>query len=879
MGIRERDGAYEARWEPVFLGPDAERLTKLAQAMPPVCRSLAADRAPAPEVPAATVLGEFLGDVVDCLVREASAPPPMPAAKARRLPQFDSLHDAWLCALRRHDGALEGDARALAEFAAQVRAWQRPLTVATAPPFRLCFRLDEPGAETEEKRSRGPEQWEVRYLLQAADDPSLLVPAEAAWQAKGATARLLRRRQFSAREYLLSALGQASGLSPEIEASLKTAAPGGCALDDTRAFEFLSATAPALEQAGFGVMLPAWWTRKGTKLRLAARAKVAAPAMQAASTLSLGSLVKVDWEVTLGEEKLSLRELEALAKLKAPLVRLRGQWVHMSREEIEAALAFWKRRSETETTVRDVVQMALGSGSAPGEMAFDGVEASGWVGELLAQLEGRARFEELACPGAFSGDLRPYQARGYSWLAFLRQWGLGACLADDMGLGKTIQALALIQRDWSADGKRPVLLICPTSVVGNWQKEAARFTPDLPVMVHHGIGRAKGDSFVATAQEHALVISSYALLHRDAEHLQRVSWAGVILDEAQNVKNASTKQSRAARALQADYRVALTGTPVENNVGDLWSIMEFLNPGFLGNQTAFREQFFVPIQTRSDPGAAERLKRLTGPFILRRLKTDRSIIADLPEKMEAKVFCTLTKEQASLYRAVTAEAEAALAGVSGIERRGLVLATLMKLKQVCNHPAQLLGDNSSIPGRSGKLARLTEMVEEVLAVGERALIFSQFTEMGHLLVRHLQETFGQEALFLHGGVPKVKRDRMVALFQSGGEAPPLFVLSLKAGGTGLNLTAASHVFHFDRWWNPAVENQATDRAFRIGQTRNVQVHKFLCVGTFEETIDEMIEKKQGVAASVVGTGEGWLTELSTAELKALFGLREGAVAG
>ena len=880
-GIAERGGAYRARWEPLFLGPDADRLTKLAQAMPPVCRSLAADRAPAPETPAATVLAQFLADVVDHLVRSAPAPSPTPEARpsrARKAPRFDSLHDAWLHGLRAGDGALEGDPRALAEFAAQVRAWQRPVAVATAPPFRLCFRLDEPGVETEERSGPASGEWQVRYLLQAADDPSLLVPASDAWQAKGQKARLLRRGSFSPWEYLLSSLGQASGLCADVEASLRTPAPSGYALDEVGAYAFLSAAAPALEQAGFGVMLPAWWTRKGTKLRLAARAQVTPPAMQAGSTFTLDALVDVDWEVTLGGEKLSRQELEALAKLKAPLVRLRGQWVHMSREEIEAALAFWNRQGEARTTVRDVVQMALGAAGAPGGMAFDGVEAGGWVGALLAQLEGRAHFEELLCPAGFCGALRPYQTRGYSWLAFLRQWGLGACLADDMGLGKTVQALALIQRDWSSNGKRPVLLICPTSVVGNWQKEVARFTPALPVIVHHGNRRAKGDAFVAMAQEHALVISSYALLQRDADHLRRVAWAGVILDEAQNVKNAGTKQSRAARALRADYRVALTGTPVENNVGDLWSLMEFLNPGLLGSQPAFREEYFVPIQTRSDPEAAERLKRLTGPFILRRAKTDRSIIADLPEKMENKVFCTLTKEQASLYRAITAEAEAALAGVEGIERRGLVLATLMKLKQVCNHPAQLLGDNSSIPGRSGKLARLTEMVEEGLGVGDRALVFTQFTEMGHLLVRHLQETFGQEVLFLHGGVSRQKRDRMVARFQADEDAPPLFVLSLKAGGTGLNLTAANHVFHFDRWWNPAVENQATDRAFRIGQTRDVQVHKFLCAGTLEERIDEMIEQKKGVAARVVGTGEGWLTELSTAELKTLLALREGAVA-
>jgi SNF2 family DNA or RNA helicase len=320
----------------------------------------------------------------------------------------------------------------------------------------------------------------------------------------------------------------------------------------------------------------------------------------------------------------------------------------------------------------------------------------------------------------------------------------------------------------------------------------------------------------------------------------------------------------------------MTGTPVENNVGDLWSVMEYLNPGFLGSREEFRRKFFVPIQALRDPDATERLKRLTAPFILRRLKTDRSIIADLPEKMEMKVFCTLTREQASLYKAVAAEAEQVMASVEGIRRKGLILATLSKLKQVCNHPAQFLGDNSAIEGRSGKLARLAEMLEEILEVGDRALVFSQFSEMGELLRRHLQDTFGQEVLFLHGAVPKKRRDEMVERFQDAA-GPRIFVLSLKAGGTGLNLTSANHVFHFDRWWNPAVENQATDRAFRIGQRRNVQVHKFLCAGTLEEKIDEMIENKKGIAAQVVGSGEGWLTELSTRELKELFALRGEAI--
>ncbi len=881
--VVKEDGKYHARWQPVFAGQDAERLQKLARAMPQVCRAMATSKAEVqtpPDAAAAAVLAEFVAVIVDHLARVDRE------CEARAKGGGDTLHDQWLNALRTMQSELPGKESELAQLAAQTRDWRRPVEIGTSAPFRLSFRLEEPedsGQETSKasRRSTATSRngWHVRYLLQAADDPSLLVPVAEAW--KGKESAVLKRPNFNVREYLLSALGQASGIDAHIENSLKSAQPAGYGLDAAGAFDFLQEKAWLLEQSGFNVMLPAWWTRKGTKLRLTARANVKSPKLQGGGGLSLDEIIKFDYQVALGDEVLSLKELEALAKLKMPLVKIRGQWVQLSAEEIQTAIEFWKKKAEGKATVRELVHMSLGAGKAVKGIAFDGVNADGWIGDLLARLDGRLAFRELEPAENFNGVLRPYQMRGLSWLGFLRDVGFGACLADDMGLGKTVQTLALIQRDWQAakvKNRRPVLLVCPMSVMGNWQKEAARFTSDLPVMIHHGLTRSKGAAFKKEAANQALVISSYSLLHRDLAILEGVNWQGVILDEAQNIKNAETKQSKAARSLKSDYRIALTGTPVENNVGDLWSIMEFLNPGFLGNQTEFKRNFFLPIQTQRDPLATARLKRLTTPFILRRLKTDKTIINDLPDKMEMKVFCNLTKEQASLYAAVAEDAGKSLEDADGMKRRGLVLATLMKLKQVCNHPAQFLGDNSKIPGRSGKLARLTEMLEEILPAGERALVFTQFTEMGDIIQRHLRENFGQEVLFLHGGVTKKNRDRMVERFQKAAAgSPQVFLLSLKAGGTGLNLTAANHVFHFDRWWNPAVENQATDRAFRIGQQRNVQVHKFLCAGTLEEKIDEMIERKSEIASSIVGTGEGWLTELSTKDLKELFALRADAV--
>jgi SNF2 family DNA or RNA helicase len=871
--VAEGDGKeFQARWEPVLTGEARLQAEQLARAMPHACRALTRD-AENPSASAASIeLTEIVGMLVDHLVRTAAP------TKVKTPTRFASLHDQWVHVLRTPDGRMTGEPAEMAQLIDQVRTWRRPIDVVASAPFRLCFRLEEPKADT----GKAAERWHVDYLLQAVDDLSLLVPAEAAWQAHGREAAVLGRDGFRPREYLLAALGQAATLSPQIESSLKAAAPAGYELNTAGAHEFLSEKAASLEQAGFGVFLPAWWTRKGTKLRLAARGAVASPKMRSLAGLSMDTLLKFQWKVALGDQTLTLDELKALAKLKTPLVKIRGQWVELNAEEIKAALAFWEAKGEATITARQAVRMALGDAKTPGSLAFAGIEAEGWFADLLEQLEGASGFEALEPPEGFQGNLRPYQTRGYSWLGFLRRWGLGACLADDMGLGKTIQTLALVQREWEsqpARKRRPTLLICPMSVVGNWNKEAARFTPGLPVMVHHGQERTRGAEFAKQAAKHALVLSSYPLLRRDFDLLKKVPWSTLVLDEAQNIKNPQTKQSQAARAIPAEHKIALTGTPVENHVGDLWSIMEFLNPGWLGTQTDFKRTFHIPIQAQRDPNATEQLKRLTTPFILRRLKTDKAIIADLPEKLEMKVFCPLTKEQASLYAAVVNDTTAQIESSDGIQRSGIVLSTIMKLKQVCNHPAQFLGDHSAVAGRSGKLARLTEMLEEALSAGDRALVFTQFAEMGTLLRNHLQETFGREVLFLHGATPKAHRDRMVERFQGkNDDAPPIFILSLKAGGTGLNLTAANHVFHFDRWWNPAVENQATDRAFRIGQMRQVQVHKFLCIGTLEERIDGMIEQKQEIAGAVVGSGESWITKLSNAELKELFALRQEALA-
>jgi superfamily II DNA or RNA helicase len=874
-GVAEHQGSLYACWTPVFLGEDGGRLERLARSMPPVARALAPDRHAPPEAAPRDVLREFLNGIVDHLVRRAAMPP----VSARLRGEPNSLHEHWLQALRAPDGVMAVSRAEARLLVGQIRDWQRPLLRLANAPYRLCFRLEEPTFEDETDEDEwtippADTAWRVHYLLQAREDPSLLVSAAAVWKPKRDTQAGLKTLGPKAREGLLLALGQAAALCPAIDVSLKQAAPTGHDLDTAGAFRFLAEEAGLLEQNGFGVLLPAGWTSRH-RVQLTARAQ-AKPRFESKAGMTLDRVLGVQWEIVLGETGLTPEELLALAKLKAPLVRVRGQWVQLSAAEIQAALALHQRQGET-LTGRQLLRVALGAESAGG-LPVSEVSAEGPLGELLNGLSQAEGLAPLPPPPGLTATLRPYQERGFAWLEFLTRWGLGACLADDMGLGKTVQTLALLQRLRETGETRPALLVCPTSLVGNWFKEAARFTPQLPVMVHHGIGRGKGDAFAAQARTHALVVSSYGLLHRDLPSLQGVEWAAVILDEAQNIKNAETRQAKAARALRAERRIALTGTPVENHVGDLWSIQEFLNPGFLGSAARFKREFQIPVQEQRDAAAMERLQRLTGPFVLRRLKTDRAIIQDLPEKLEMKVYCNLTKEQATLYAAVVQQAEAVLAGVEDLmSRRGLILSTLLRLKQVCNHPAHFLADHSSVPGRSGKLARLTEMLEEILEQDERTLVFTQFAEMGHLLQAYLQEHLAREVLFLHGSLSKTQRDRMVERFQNAPDGPPVFILSIKAGGTGLNLTRANHVVHFDRWWNPAVENQATDRAFRIGQSRQVEVHKFVCLGTVEERIDELIERKRSLAERVVGSGEAWLTELSTAELQDLFRLRAEAV--
>ncbi len=849
----EADGRARSWWWPL---PGASHR--------PLVAALVGD--PSPEEQRRVAYG--LAEAVDAAVRQELGRSPAPLVLVARRPGRPTVTEAWARSLVSADPwlAASADRAKVGALADEVAGWVRSGAV-VGGRVRLCLRVHEPGRNG---------AWRVELLAQDRDEPSLVVPLADVWEGRSPFGTAMV-------EETLTALGRLARLAPELAGVLDQAAPAELMVEGAAVLGILRDRMIPLEEAGIGVLLPSWWTQR-PRLGLRARARKAAGSTAATpSGLGMDDIVAFSWEGALGDQRLTKRDLDALARAvdaKQALVRLRGQWVELDPATIGSLLGLIGTTGEA--TARDLLRTGLGLDQlGAGEVEVVGVDASG-IGWLATLLDGalHATAASLPTPAGFAGELRPYQERGAGWLAFMGRLGLGACLADDLGLGKTAQLIATLLAD-PAEG--PTLVVSPVSVLGNWERELARFTPHLRVLVHHGPDRhdpddagPDGAGFAARAGAHAVVLTTYSLVGRDLEHLGAVAWGRLVLDEAQQIKNPGTTQARAVQQLEAGRRVALTGTPVENRLSELWSIMHVLNPGLLGSARSFRQRFALPIERDRDAEATELLRRVTGPFVLRRLKTDRSIITDLPDKIETVALCPLTREQVTLYQAVVDDLLAGADAAEGITRRGLVLAGLLRLKQVCNHPAHLLADGSPLAGRSGKLTRVEELLEEILAEGDKVLCFTQFKAWGELLLPYLQRRFATEALWLHGGVRRPARDDMVARFDQP-EGPQLFLISIKAGGTGLNLTAASHVIHLDRWWNPAVEDQATDRAYRIGQRRNVQVHKLVTTGTVEERIDEMITAKRDLAQRVVGTGEDWITGLTTSQLRDLVTLRASEI--
>lgn len=694
---------------------------------------------------------------------------------------------------------------------------------------------------------------------------------------------------------------------------------------------FINDAVPRLRERGIIVMLPRMWRRQAVTAHMHLRDEEATAAPQ----LGLDHIVAFDWRVSIGDIDLTDKEMSDLVAAKSGLINLRGEWVLADAASIRSISQYMEqlRKSSTGSIMNQLKQakQRLAAAKTAGD---DTAEIERTIEELTAALDnpssgeislkelrelnltaettdpiavtghdwqvsligGAIRHElpaprRIPIPAGVTASLREYQRRGVDWMYWMARQGLGAVLADDMGLGKTLQLLALeaAERDSSEleptavesvgqVGKvGPSLVIAPTSVVGNWAREAKKFTPHLKILVHHGTERKKDQEFLGTVTDYDIVITSYGVASRDYQLLGQQHWHRVTLDEAQHIKNSSTKISKAVRSLPADHRMALTGTPVENRLLELRAILDFCNPGILGSVSFFKHHFSKPIEVTGDEKKQEQLRNLTAPFILRRLKSDPAIIGDFPEKTETVITVDLTKEQAALYTAYVNDLTTQLEQAEGIGRRGLVLASLTKIKQICNHPAHFLGDGSPMlrgnHHRSGKVEELMQIVENARDHGEKVLIFTQYKAFGDMLTPYLSDYYGQKIPFLHGGVSKSGRDIMVQQFQAPDGAPAM-VLSLKAGGTGLNLTAANIVVHMDRWWNPAVENQATDRAYRIGQDKNVFVYKLITAGTVEERIHDIISGKSELAAAMIAQGEGWLTELSDAELATLLSYRE-----
>jgi SNF2 family DNA or RNA helicase len=737
-------------------------------------------------------------------------------------------------------------------------------------PFQLCFRLNE-------ATSINGADWGLEVLMQAKVDPSFMINLAEFWQDKTSKQAFFNKMLGTSIERnLLLQLGYACRIYSLLEQVFEQNMQQKLITMTTdQAFDFLKEDAWALHACGYKISVPSWWTASGrlkAKIKMRGSKKTSfdenSSNSAATSYLSQEGLINFDYRYAIGEHEVSSEEWQQLIASKSALVYFRGQWMQLDPAEM-AKMQKLIESSQQDKHSGDLQDLLL---MAADEEQYS-IELDDTINEMLLSLKNKDKLVLIAQPENLKATLRPYQIRGLSWLSYLENLGMNPCLADDMGLGKTMQVIALLL---TAPKQQAALLIAPTSVIGNWYKELEKFAPNIKATIHHGAKRTKQEAFSQVMADNDIVITSYGLIRKDKALFKSATWSRLIIDEAQNIKNPAATQTKVITSIRANSRIALTGTPIENRLMDLWSIFNFLNPGILGNRTAFRKEFEIPVQRDNNLAKTKILKNLVEPFILRRLKSDKNIIQDLPDKIEQKVYCELTKEQASLYQSIVNEVEQSINEAEETsEHKMIFLSALLRLKQCCNHPAQLLQDGSEFSlDRSIKLQRLTELASEAINNGESLLIFSQFKEVCNALQHLLKTQLGFNTYYLHGGTSRQKREQMIEQFQAPNSPPSIFVLSLKAGGVGITLTKANHVIHFDRWWNPAVENQATDRAYRIGQQKTVFAHKFITLGTVEEKIDQMLEDKQKVADSIVGNDESWLSSLNAKSFIKLIQLRQ-----
>ena len=827
---------------------DLTWLHELAAAFPPTAHALAVPNVRPMRVRTPEALIRAMWDAIaDTLVRTAAAPRTVmsPAFAAREPTAVHDLAD-WLA-------DTTGGLSAGASLGLRVDA-------ISTPPAHVDLDEDDPGDFHRDKNaapgveSEVPPAFQLAPQLRSTADPSLIVDAANLWQQPES---VLARFGTHAETDMLLALRRGAAVWPPLADLLQQASPSVLDLDDDAIADLLGPAAEKLAGTGIEVLWPSSLLADGLGLRAVA---TPSPEKLTEAGFNLHALLEFRWQLTLDGDVLDADEVAALAEAKRPLIRLRGRWVTLDPVLLE------KLRRPPRTRMRTIE--ALGAVLA-GSTDIDGetvaIVAEGPFADLADRVANIASApDQLATPPGLAATLRPYQQRGVAWLAGMCDVGFGGCLADDMGLGKTIQVIALHLHRRAA-GAGPTLVVCPASLLGTWEREVRRFAPDVPVRRYHG-----GERHLSDVARDEVVLTTYGVVLRDSAELTEVGWGLVVADEAQHAKNPLSRTARELRALKAPARIALTGTPVENRLTELWSIMDWTTPGLLGHLESFTQRVAIPVERYRNPEATARFAALVRPFLLRRKKSDPGIAPELPPKTQTDRIVPLTSEQVTLYEAVVRETMDLIARAQGIERAGLVFKLLTSLKQICNHPAQYLKQSRPLAGRSGKLAAFDELTEVILAEGDSMLVFSQYTQMATLLQQHL-DARGIPSLFLHGRVPVRRREQMVEEFQNG--RAPVFLLSLKAGGTGLTLTRATHVLHYDRWWNPAVEDQATDRAYRIGQDRPVQVHRLIAEGTIEDRIASLLEKKRELAEAVVGSGEGWISELSNDELAELVSLR------
>ncbi len=780
---------------------------------------------------------EFLECLVDFMVKDFMSDVKIKISNATK-------SDAWIMGF--FDERIKLDDKLKKE----VSEWLIFRNVNRMHDYALLFKLEEP--------LEGETVWLLRYAVQSKNDPSLIIGLEEVWKNK----KSLPITNYKL--HMLRELGIAARYAKAVEKSMLKQNPSEALLSEEEAISFIKSDSFMLRDFGFVVQIPKITTAKLGSLRVIVNFKKQ-KMLKTTSTSGLsGSLFDFDYEVAIGDDMiLSSEEFYKLSSMKSGLVNINEKWVELNSDDVQKVLSYFEKKKQL--SLSEVIYA-----DASGEVEFE-IEVGTFYEPLTNAFLSHEKLGVETTPVGFCGELREYQKQGYAWLTLLRTLRFGGILADDMGLGKTIQAISYLLYLKTQAIEKPALIIAPTSVIGNWEREVSKFAPSLSMYLHHGTFRKK-DSFVKQIKGKDIVITSYGTLRNDKEFLSSVEWDTVILDEAQNIKNPYTKQALAIAKLSSQHRLCLTGTPIENRLSELWSLLNFSNPGLLSSWEKFRKNFATPIELDGCQKKTQRLKKIISPFMLRRLKSDKSIIDDLPEKTEIKEYCTLTEEQATLYQAILDESLMKIKA-SPENRRMHILATIIKLKQVCNHPTNFLKDTSTkFVGRSGKLERLCEMVEVFLENDEKCLVFTQFKEMGDILKQILEEYFGEQVLFLHGQTNRKERESMISRFQNE-STPRIFVLSLKAGGLGINLTAASKVIHFDRWWNPAVENQATDRVHRIGQKKNVFIYKYITSGTIEEKIDEMLESKSALSDSLLTKGETVLTDMDDEALKEIFSLR------